>query len=378
MEKARNILINIIKVLLVVFMVYIFLSSISLIAVGFKLLGKEASKGLVDVSASPVVALFIGILVTSLVQSSSATTSMVVGLVSSGLLPVVSAVPMIMGANIGTTVTNTMVALGSIRNKREFLRSFSGAIIHDFFNLICVAILFPIELATGFLRKTAGFLATLFYGQHDISVTYNSPIKVASKVIAKTLSSFLIKDWHLSQKIAGVICIVVAFVLLLFALSFLVKIMKSMMLMKVEKLLNHYLGKSAVVGITVGVIMTVMVQSSSITTSLMVPLVGTGLLSLEAMFPITLGANIGTTVTALLAALAGNMAGLTIAFVHLLFNVIGIIMIYPVEKIRRIPIGLSIWIAKKAVKNRFVAIAYLVVCFFILPAILIFIDKLLR
>ena len=102
-----------------------------------------------------------------------------------------------------------------------------------------------------------------------------------------------------------------------------------------------------------------MVQSSSITTSVMVPLVGAGVVTLEQLFPFTIGANLGTTVTALLAALAtGNPAAVSVALSHLLFNVFGALIIYPFPPIRAIPLALARGMGNLGSRNRPAAIAY--------------------
>jgi sodium-dependent phosphate cotransporter len=90
------------------------------------------------------------------------------------------------------------------------------------------------------------------------------------------------------------------------------------------------------------VVTTASVQSSSATTSLLVPLAGTGVLSLRQIFPYTLGANIGTTITAILASLStGSPAAVTVALAHLSFNILGIAIFYPLR-------ALPIWLAKHA------------------------------
>ena len=89
------------------------------------------------------------------------------------------------------------------------------------------------------------------------------------------------------------------------------------------------------------------------------------MLRLEQIFPYTLGANIGTTVTALLASLAiGVPAAVTVAFVHLLFNIFGIIIIWPM---RVVPLFLARKIAELTLKSRLIPIAYIVVVFFVVP-----------
>jgi sodium-dependent phosphate cotransporter len=122
-----------------------------------------------------------------------------------------------------------------------------------------------------------------------------------------------------------------------------------------------------------------MVQSSSITTSILVPLAGAGILTLRQLFPVTLGANIGTTVTALLASLAvsGPTArlGLQIALCHLLFNLTGILLIYMVPPIRQIPLRLASWLADVAVRSRRYALLYVVALFYGLPGALLWIWR---
>jgi solute carrier family 34 (sodium-dependent phosphate cotransporter) len=378
MNLIRKIAQNtLVKVILIIAFLYLFLSAITMMSAAFKLMGHAVSTGLMDVTASPVVALFMGLLMTAIIQSSSVTTSLVVGLVSAGTISVANAVPIVMGANIGTTITNILVSIGHIGNKREFRRAFAGATMHDFFNLIAVAVFFPLELATGFLSKSAEKVAALFYGTQT-SLTYHSPIKSAAKFLTKLTENILLKSLHLHEKVTGIILLVLAFVLIFVSLYFIVKIMRSIMIKKIERMLNRFLNKSAFIGISIGIVITVLVQSSSITTSLLVPLMGTGLLTMEAAFPITLGANVGTTVTAILASLAGNMAGLTIAFVHLLFNISGIVMVYPIRRIRRIPLYWSAILAKKATENKKVIIYFVLGIFFALPLIVIFIEKLLK
>src|SRR5690606_38549741 len=85
--------------------------------------------------------------------------------VGAGTLPLALAVPMIMGANVGTTVTSTIASLGSIRRAGELRKAFAAASVHDFFNLMGVAILLPIELATGVLQSTATLLSDLLRGR---------------------------------------------------------------------------------------------------------------------------------------------------------------------------------------------------------------------
>ena len=162
------------KILLIAFFLYFFLVSIGLMERAFKGFGAGFAENLIRTTSNPFVGLFIGLLTTSIIQSSSTTTSIVVGMVGCGVLTVGNAVPIIMGANIGTTVTNTLVSLGHFTRRDEFRRAFSAATVHDFFNLICVAVMFPLELATGFLQKIATRMAEFLQSAEEL----NSPVQL--------------------------------------------------------------------------------------------------------------------------------------------------------------------------------------------------------
>jgi solute carrier family 34 (sodium-dependent phosphate cotransporter) len=142
--------------------------------------------------------------------------------------------------------------------------------------------------------------------------------------------------------------------------------------------LDRVLRSNALLAIVAGTVLTAFVQSSSITTSLLVPMVAAGILSLEVAFPIVIGANIGTTGTAILASFAtGNPSAIVIAFVHLLFNLIGVLILYPIRPFRRVPIALARALGDLAYEKRHYAIIYVFGVFFLTPGLLILIYRLL-
>ena len=120
--------------------------------------------------------------------------------------------------------------------------------------------------------------------------------------------------------------------------------------------------------------MTFVVQSSSVFTSTITPLVGIGVISLKRMYPLTLGSNIGTTTTSLLAALTADGRDLPktlqIAFCHFFFNISGIIIWYPIPFMRRIPINGAKFLGNTTAKYRWFAVFYLLIVFFIIPALI--------
>ena len=373
MRKTQ--LITFLQIIFVFFFLYLFLISIGLIGVAFKGFGKDFAENLIKTTSNPFIGLFIGILATSLVQSSSTTTSIVVGIVASGVITVKNAIPIIMGANIGTTVTNTIVALGHIGRREEFKRAVGGSSIHDFFNIMCVSILFPLELATGFLQKAASSLSYLF--AHSGGVEFSSPLKLAIKPSVYFIKHSIIK-LNLYPTITYGLLLIISLTLLFLSLYFIVKIMRSLIVKRVEIVLNNVMGHG-ILGFFAGLLFTAIIQSSSITTSLMVPLVAAGILNVETIFPIIMGANIGTTTTAILASLAtGNSAALTVAFVHFLFNVTGVCFIYPIKILRRIPMELAKRLGELGFKKRRYVLIYVLTTFFLLPGLLILISKIIK
>jgi sodium-dependent phosphate cotransporter len=366
------------RVFTVFALLYVFLLGVNGLGSGFKLLGADLLETFFSATSNPFVGLMVGVLATTLVQSSSVTTSLIVGLVAApeNPLPVANAVPMVMGANIGTTVTNTIVSLAHAGRREEFRRAFAVATCHDFFNFMAVAILLPLEMLTGYLRDLAGQISSAVTGIGGVK--YDSPIKSVIKagvgLIQKAIGA--VTD---SEKLQAVLLIVVSGIMIYAALLLLVRTMRSLVQKRVELVVSRALDRKPLLAMLVGMVVTVMVQSSSITTSLLVPLAGAALITLAQAFPVTVGANIGTTVTALLASLAATgqnaQAGVTIALVHLLFNLSATAIIYPVERIRNIPLSGARKLADIAVDSRWWALAYVVLLFYVLPAALAALNR---
>ena len=366
-----------VNILLATFFLYSFLVSIKLLEKGIKTLGSEYTDELFQSVSSPFAGLLVGTLATVLVQSSSVTTATIVGLVGSGFLNLEYAIPMVMGANIGTTVTNTLVSFGHVRREQEFKRAFAASTMHDFFNLIAVLALFPLQLATGFLTKMSITATDLIISTGFTATKPNSPIKAAIKWGANLITDFMsnisfidnLKDN--SYRIYAALLIFLAIVFIFLSLKNIVSNMKAVMLNRIEFGLDKALAKGGgMVAILVGILITFSVQSSSITTSILVPIVGSGILAIENAFPITLGANIGTTITAVLASFAVDTPeGLTIALCHVFFNLLSVILIYPIKPLREVPIKLAKLLSTATAKRKYVAILYVLITFVLLPLI---------
>ena len=363
------------NILLAIFFLYSFLVSIKLLEKGIKTLGAEYTDQLFQSISSPFAGLLVGTLATVLVQSSSVTTATIVGLVGSGFLSLEYAIPMVMGANIGTTVTNTLVSFGHVRREQEFKRAFAASTMHDFFNLIAVLALFPLQLATGFLTKLSISATEVIVATGFTATKPNSPIKAAIKWGANLIVDFLSKISFVdrlhenSYKLYAGLLIVLAVAFIFLSLRNIVSNMKAAMLNRIQFGLDKALSKGGgMIAIIVGIFITLSVQSSSITTSILVPIVGSGILAIENAFPITLGANIGTTITAVLASFAVDSTdGLTIALCHVFFNLISVAVIYPIKPLREVPIKLAILLSSATAKRKYYAVLYVLITFVLIP-----------
>lgn len=369
--------------------IYFFIIGIKLMGSGFKGLGADFAEGLIETTSNPVVGLCIGVFATAVVQSSSATTSTVVAMVLANPSFFPNAIPIVIGANIGTSVTNIIVSLGHIRHPPSFRRAFAGALVHDFFNVISASLIFPAEwivrilTGKGFLERMGEATADALYGskgfEFDLFHRLLDPVLEPIEGGIESIGLY-----------PEIMMLVVGIIILFISLSFITKAARRAIDDKVQALIDRVLFRNVPTSFIFGLFLTAFIQSSSVTTSIAVPLVGGGILSLEQVFPYTLGANVGTTVTALLAALAlasqknaedmasadivleGRKMALAISFVHLYFNGLGILLIGPLKKV---PIYLARRVARYMSANRKWAIIFLVVVFFVIPGSVILIDR---
>lgn len=361
----------------VVIAIWLLLNAVGMIGSGFNMAAGDRAEELFSFAENPFVGLAIGILATAILQSSSTTTSIVVGMLAGGL-PLEVAVPMLFGANIGTTVTSTLVALGLSGNKKQFQRAFSMATVHDFYNLLALLIFFPLELFTGFLSRVAGAMAGAFAGQGDgvLDSIFNAIGDFVDAVteplvgVAEGLAENIGGVWGgIALAIAGV-------VLILLVIGFIGRILSRLLVGRAKEILHNALGKGTLSGIVSGTVITTAVQSSSTTTSLTVPLAASGKFEMRQLFPFVVGANIGTTVTGLIAAFSASgveaEAAMTGALVHTMFNTFAAILIMSIPLLRALPPRGAEWLAALATKNKIYVFIWVGGVFFIVPLLAVF------
>ena len=359
------------NILIIIVVVFAFLLSLKMMGGAFKLFGEDLAKEIIEATSNPFVSLFIGLLATAIIQSSSTTTTMVVTMVATGSLTIEHAVPMIMGANIGTSVTSSIVSLGHIGNKKEYKKAVSAATVHDFFNIMVVLVLFPLEYFFGFLSNLSKTLTNFLIINAPESDKEFSIMELVITPVYDFIMNILMGN--------ALIILLFSLLMLFISLRYLTIILKKMLIGKAEKKIDKLIFNKPVKALGWGMLLTVAVQSSSVTTSLIVPMVASSKVSLRKAFPFLIGANIGTTVTALIAALSTNnhefFAALTIAFTHILFNILGAVLLFPIRPIREIPVKLSRKLGNATMKNRLAGMAYIVITFFLIPFLLILVSS---
>jgi sodium-dependent phosphate cotransporter len=359
--KTSFIIIQSVALLLVTF---IFMLSLELMASAFNLLGRNIIEEIINATSNPFISLFIGLLSTAIVQSSSTTTSMIVAVVASGALTLESAVPMIMGANIGTTITSTIVSLGHIIDKKAFRKAFSVAILHDFFNILVTLILFPLEYYFRLLSSLSRWVTGHVFG---IARAPSTLVKLTVKPLADFVMGLTNQN--------GLILLIISILLLFFTIRYITNLLKKLVIGESQKRMDKYVFNSPVASLLWGTGFTAAIHSSSTATSLIVPLVAADKLSIKKAFPFVMGANVGTTITALIASVSKSEAALSIALAHVLFNIIGVIIFFPIPVIRNIPVHLARYLGSLTIKNRLVGLVYIVLTFFLIPFILIYFSN---
>ncbi|MDP6967455.1 MAG: Na/Pi symporter, partial [Candidatus Marinimicrobia bacterium] len=239
---------KLIKMLTIIVTIYLFLLSIKLLGHSFKQF-KDLAEVMIKMTSNPFAGLIIGIVATSLIQSSSTTTAIVVGLVAGNALSLSNAIPIIMGANIGTTVTNTLVSLGHIKSREEFRRAFSASIVHDFFNICVVIVLFPVEMKFHIIERTASLLKHGFFGAGGLKMF--NPLKIVLNPAISWLD-------HIFSLLPYKSALMIVFSLLLMfaSLTFLVKTIRVLMLTKMEVIIGNYLFRNDIFGFIFGILMT--------------------------------------------------------------------------------------------------------------------------
>lgn len=348
-------------------MIIIFLFSIELMGKAFSSLGRETAESILLATSNPFVGLFIGLLVTALIQSSSTITTMTIAMVASGALSLTEAVPIIMGANIGTTLTSTIVSLAYINKKEEFRRAIEAGTIHDFFNIFTVAILFPLEYHYGLVSYMAQTLTGLFIPETGLPVSSSYGFRLFEII---PITNFIIEFIN-----NPFISIGISFILLFGSIKWISTVISRMLMGEDQEKLNFFIFDHYFKSFGWGILLTGAVQSSSVTTSLVVPFAATGKIRINRIMPFILGANIGTTITAFIAVLFQSEIVISIAITHFIINLIGVLIFLPVPFMSKLLIRAGELMGTWTMNHRIIGFLYVLLVFFLLPFTLIYANR---
>lgn len=357
MPKTSNVYLNIGYALLTVF---VFLLSINMMGQAFSLLTESAAQSILFATSDPFIGLFIGLLITALIQSSSSSTSMIVAAVAVGSISFEDAVPIVMGANIGTTITSTIVSLGYITKRKEFKKAIAAGAVHDIFNILTTIILFPLEFKYQLLSRMSHEIAS-WLSAGDLFAKTGPIFNINTLVfdpISKSISTWISNP---------IVLLVLSFLILIGCIKLLSSIIYKRLIGQSKVNFENIVFNNPLKAFGWGTLITAGIQSSSITTSLIVPLAATNKISLKKAFNFILGANVGTTITAIIAAMFKSEEAIAIAIAHLLFNVIGVLIFLPFPSIRKIPVWCAELLGKFTLRYRIIGFVYILLTFFLIP-----------
>ncbi len=384
---------------------YVFFLSIDAMGSGMKASFKDALKTYLFENAdtfTELMSFVIGIIGTSLVQSSSTVTSMAVVLTQEGIVPILISIGIVHGANLGTSVTSSIVAffsnipplpktpLGAIKTilfaprGGGFEQAVATGVVHGLFNAVLVTLLLLcIELPFGAIHRLSEFTAGIIGQSLEGS---NAVMDVLSLVSPKTYTNPVI-GFLFDLGMPAPLIVVLGFVLMFVALRGFSRTMRVVVMgggmdtdtKGLEAIGDRLLGKTWLDTFTRGLILTILVQSSSATTSMVVPLAALGLFRIKRILPFILGANIGTTTTALIAAASdvggsGFEAGLTIALAHFYLNTAAVLLVVAIPPLRDSVLGVTAWLAKAAGERPIVLLGYLGTMAIIIPGVVFFLP----
>lgn len=357
----------ILRIFLIFSIIILFLLAIDLMIYALSSIGLGAARELIKVAEIPFISLFIGLLTTALIQSSSTVTSIAVAMVASGTISLNMGIFVIMGANIGTTLTSDIISLSYITSKSKFRLALSAGVVHDFFNILTTIVIFPLEYYYKILSGSAMYITNLLGVEPmtpDMGLT--KPVYSIIKPLTVGIANLVNNDWIIA--ILGIF-------LLFASIKLFSKYSYKLLIGKSKDKMKSYIFSNPFKSFSWGLLLTGALQSSSITTSLSVPLVATRKVTLSSVFPFIMGANIGTTITALLAAIFKSEAAVSLAIAHLIFNFIGVLVFLPYGRIRNFPVRLAREFGILASDNRLIGFFYIILTFFLIPFLLIYLSR---
>ncbi|WKY16790.1 hypothetical protein Q1695_001421 [Nippostrongylus brasiliensis] len=384
---------------------FLYICSLSNLSNAFSLLGSRGLGKAIKASPlinDPVSAVVVGMLATVVLQSATTTTNVLVSMIAADMLTVHDAIPVMIGSELGS------------------------ATLGDVFNVCCIFVILPLELATGFIEKLSWLIVDPLIAEQGISLKtldlLTDPVnRMILEVNEPELRNATIDDdffppdhsfvyrcvfrngsriyncpythifaySSLSDTVIGWIVLLGSIVVLIFCLIGIVYLIQALLQGPSAKYVRGLLSRECpgrwkfCTGYTVmlvGLIITLAIQSNNIFSSSLTPLVGSGVITLDQMYPLLLGANIGGSFSAVLAALTADGSRfektLQMAVCQVLYNIIGTFMFYLIPWTRVLPIYLARRLGEVTDQYRWFIVVFILVFFVLIPAVVIFLTLL--
>ena len=334
-------------------------------------IGSGTVHRLFDLATNPVIGLLIGIVATATIQSSTTVTALTVAAVGTGSLQVAVALPIILGANVGTTLTSLIVSFGFVGSRARFQRAFSAASLHAAFNVVFVVIAFGLEMLFHPLRRLAELVSSSVLGDGPADTPTGDIILEAISPIIDTVG---IRGWLgelLGPRGASVVAIALGALVIVVAVRVISRQLAVLTAATTRTLLERSSGASDALGLLSGALITMAVSASSVTVSSLLPFAATKSLRYREVLPVILGANVGTTLTALLTALAvpGSMGSIAVqaALIHVAFNVISALLVLLIPPLRALILWMGQVSGRVAARGYTLAAGVIAASYLILP-----------
>lgn len=377
--------------LLVLASIFAIIVGINLILDGVYNVGTTSTNRLYDLARDPFIGLLIGILATALVQSSTTTTTLTVAAVGTGIVTVPVAIPIIMGANIGTTITALLVSFSYMGERREFKKAFTTAAMHLWFNVLVVLVALTIEMLFHPLQTISGDLADKVLGSSETTVPTTHIVEDITTPIVDTIGTHGLFGMVGNGGVATALSLITGTLFILVAIKVMSYQLRMITAATTHSLLDMFSSpeentrltlKANTLGVGVGLLFTIMVTASSVTVSSMQPFAVTKSLPRRAMLAVILGANVGTTLTAMIATFAivgvhGAFA-LQAALVHLTLNLVGALVVLCVPSLGRAITNLAAGSARLAARSYTRTIVTIFGMFMVFPIIILVIYALMN
>ena len=372
--------------------IFLFISSLEGVKSGFKIIFAEWQKGIlgmITANTAPLTGLAIGILGTALVQSSSAVVAATMvsmsGMVAIGL-PLEAAmrfgVPMVLGANIGTTVTNTIVIFGVKRGmtNQEFGETIPGVIVDDVYEALTISLFFIVEMTTGLISNTVLVLGDF--------LTQTLGLEEAFAAFDKTIIDIVIKEPIVTPlknmvtglfgvRVGGVLLFIIWFAVIVFSMGLITKGLENLIQTDWEDKVKAAFSSPGR-GFLTGFSITWLVGSSSIGSSLIVPFLATKVVDVKKAYPYLVGCNIATTVdlSQIYGYIAGGVVGVMLGSAHVMLNIMALLL-WLVSPLRFVPVAVAEEIGRRIQENENAGLTlavWVIVIFFVLPIAIIYLS----